>query len=167
MHTVSIFWSWWVFLCTSQLDTLNRSTWEIILKFVDNQVYLLMVLLYAINKKYTTIVLSLFSKILMRQSTNIGRATAEPYTLYVQQTTAIAEKKVRLFLSSKAVVSSKPVKKPSSISSKTVVFSDNLSSIVVVSAIVVAAIAVVCCILQKNRRQSSCVICVFLSKISC
>ena len=42
-------------------------------------------------------------------------------------------KTVRLFLSFKAVVSSKPVNKPSSISSKTVVFSDNLSSIVVVS----------------------------------
>ena len=82
----------------------------------------------------------------MRQSTNIGRATAEPYTLYVQQTTAIAEKKVRLFLSSKAVVSSKPVNKPSSISSKTVVFSDNLYFfIVVVFAIVVASLAVVCC----------------------
>ena len=63
----------------------------------------------------------------------------------VQQTIAIAEKTVRLFLSSKAVVSSKPVNKPSSISSKTVVFSDNLSSIVVVSAIVVSAIAVVSC----------------------
>ena len=57
----------------------------------------------------------------------------------------MAEKTVRLFLSSKAVVSSKPVNKSSSISSKTVVFSDNLSSIVVVSAIVVSAIAVGCC----------------------
>ena len=65
--------------------------------------------------------------------------------IHIQPTTAIAEKTVRLFLSSKAVVSSKPVNKPSSISSKTVVFSDNLSSIVVVSAIVVSAIAVVCC----------------------
>ena len=55
-------------------------------------------------------------------------------------------KTVRLFLSSKAVVSSKPVNKPSSISSKMVVSLDNLSSIVVVSAIVVFAIAVVCCI---------------------
>ena len=40
----------------------------------------------------------------------------------LQQTTAITEKTVRLFLSSKAVVSSKPVNKPSSISSKTVFF---------------------------------------------
>ena len=63
----------------------------------------------------------------------------------VQPTTAIAEKTDRLFLSSKAVVSSNPVNKYISISSKTVVFSDNLSSIVVVSAIVVSAIAVVCC----------------------
>ena len=38
-------------------------------------------------KKYTTIVLSLFSKILMRQSTNIGWATAEPYTLSVHNRT--------------------------------------------------------------------------------
>ena len=67
----------------------------------------------------------------------------------LQQTTAITEKTVRLFLSSKAVVSSKPVNKPSSISSKTVIFSDNLSSIVVVSAIVVSAIAVVCCTHKK------------------
>ena len=49
--------------------------------------------------------------------------------IQIQPTTAIAEKTVRLFLSS-----------------KTVVFSDNLSTIVVVSAIVVSAIAVVCCI---------------------
>ena len=69
---------------------------------------------------------------------------------WIQPTTAIAEKTVRLFLSSTAVVSSKPVNKPSSISSKTVVFSDNLSSIVVVSAIVVSAIAVVCCSLVRE-----------------
>ena len=53
----------------------------------------------------------------------------------IQQTTAIAEKTVRLFLSSKAVASSKPVNKSSSISSKTVVLPDNLSFIGVVSAI--------------------------------
>ena len=66
--------------------------------------------------------------------------------LLIQPTTAIAEKTVRHFWSSKAVVSSNPVNKYISISSKMVVFLDNLSSIVVVSAIVVSAIAVVCCI---------------------
>lgn len=66
----------------------------------------------------------------------------------------MAEKTVRLFLSSKVVVSSKPVNKPSSISSKTVVFSDNLSSIVVGSVIVVSAIAVVCCTAMKFRFEN-------------
>ena len=50
--------------------------------------------------------------------------------LIVQPTIAIAEKTARLFFSFKTIVSSKPVNKYSSISSKTVVFSDNLSSIV-------------------------------------
>ena len=55
----------------------------------------------------------------------------------VQQTIAVAEKTVRHFLSSKAVV-----------------FSDNLFSIVIVSAIVVSGIAVVCC--SKEAFQKLC-----------
>ena len=64
----------------------------------------------------------------------------------VQQTTAIAEKTVRLFLSSKPVVYSNPVNKPCSISPKTVVFLDNLPSMY-------CAIAVGCCTILWTFSQ--------------
>ena len=63
----------------------------------------------------------------------------------------IAEKTVRLFLSSKAVVSSRPVNKTGSFSSKTVVFLYNLSAKMVVSAKTVSAIPVVYCIFISNQ----------------
>ena len=62
----------------------------------------------------------------------------------------------RLFLPSKAVVNSKPVNKPGSISSKMVDFPDNLSSIVVVSAVVVAAIVVGCFTSKLQLKWSIC-----------
>ena len=63
----------------------------------------------------------------------------------IQSTTSLAEKTVRPFLSSKAVVYSKPVNKTSYFSSKMVVFSANWSVKQVVSAKTVSAKPFVAC----------------------
>ena len=67
----------------------------------------------------------------------------QPHRKYIQSTTGLAEKTVRPFLSSKAVMSSKPVNKTSYFFSIMVVFSDNLSAKPVVFAKTVFAIPVV------------------------
>ena len=67
----------------------------------------------------------------------------QPHRKYIQSTTGLAEKTVRPFLSSKAVMSSKPVNKTSYFFSIMVVFSDNLSAKPVVFAKTVFAKPVV------------------------
>ena len=67
-------------------------------------------------------------------------------------------------------MSSKPVDKTSSISSKMVFFPDNLSCIVVVSAIVVvvvAAIAVECCNLVKKIGKGKQEVVLFFVALHC